>query len=43
MDLETEIHIERVKTMISSLGANKEKETAVERVTGMLTAPFVYI
>ena len=46
VDLETEIHTNKVKMMISSLGANKENERALQRVTGKLEPKFepgVYI
>lgn len=34
VDLETETHVKKVKLMINSLGANKENESAVQRITG---------
>ena len=37
VDLETEIHVNKVKRMINSLGATKEQPMAVQRVTGKKT------
>lgn len=42
VDLETEIHIGKVKNHINSLGANKENETALNRVTGVWSDYFYH-